>query len=77
MSEDCLSFLSLLFLNKNILVNRGVFETQPDIYDGAFLQRYLAAFSRFFFLQKHSITDVQQGSKYGSGESNGIIFLHI
>ena len=38
--------LSFFFLKENIVGNRGVFRTQSNIYDGAFLQNQLTAFSR-------------------------------
>ena len=36
----------------------GVFRVLPNIYEGAFLQNKLTAFSRSLFLQKTSIIDV-------------------
>ena len=33
--EDRIHFHSLLFLKENIVVNRGVFRTQSNVYDGA------------------------------------------
>ena len=46
--------------------SRGVFRTQSNIYDGAFLQKQLTTKSRYQSSQKHFIPDVRQGSKYTS-----------
>ena len=50
-----------------INITRGVFITQTNICDRAFLRKQFTAFScSFFFSQKESIIDVQIGSKYAS-----------
>ena len=45
---------------------RGVFRTQSNIYDEAFLQKYRTAFKHQLFSQKSPITGVRMGSKYVS-----------
>ena len=47
---------------------RGVFKTQPNIYDGAVLQKWLTAKSLSIFSQKSSILDFSLGSKYATEE---------
>ena len=47
-------------------ITRGVFITQTNICDRAFLRKQFTAFSCSFFSQKESIIDVQIGSKYAS-----------
>ena len=42
---------------------RGVFRTQSNIYNGALLQKKLAAKGRQLFLQKSSIVDIRLDSK--------------
>ena len=46
---------------------RGVFRTQLNIYDEAFLQKQLTTKSRQVFSQKSSIVDVRLSSKYTFG----------
>ena len=50
--------------------SKGVFRNQSNIYDGAFLQKYLTAFS--------SIIDVQRDSKYAFDKNNkyAVEYLH-
>ena len=47
---------------------RIVFRKQWNIYDVAFLQKLLTAFTRQLFSQENSTTDVPLGSRYTSGE---------
>ena len=49
---------------------RGVIRTQSNIYDGSFLRKQLAAFSRQLFLETRSIVDVRLGSKYAFDNKN-------
>ena len=50
------------------VVSKGVFRTQLNIHDGAFLRKQLTAFGRLLFLQKRSIVYNRLGFKqaYGS-----------
>ena len=45
-------------------MSRGVFKTQSNIYDDAFLQKYLTAERHLIFLQKNTILDISLCSKY-------------
>ena len=47
-----------------------VFKTLSNIFDGAFLQKRLAAKYCYVFLQKSSIVDVCWGIKYDSDVNN-------
>ena len=48
---------------------RGVFRNQSNIYDRAFLRKYVTAFNRYF-REKNSIANVQLGSKYATEYDN-------
>ena len=50
------------------VVSKGIFRTQLNIHDGAFLRKQLTAFGGQLFLQKRSIVYVRLGFKqtYGS-----------
>ena len=45
---------------------RGVFKTQSNNYDGAFLRKQIKIFSCYLFPQKNSIADVPLGCKHVS-----------
>ena len=45
---------------------RIIFRTHSNVYDEAFLQKQITAFSRWIFSQRSSFVDVWLGSKYAS-----------
>ena len=57
-SLSCILYVRSL---KAVAIYRSVSSTRSNIYDGAFLQKYLA------IKKKSSTADVQLGSKYASG----------
>ena len=51
-------------------MNRGVFRTQLNIYDGAFLRKQLNLLAINYPRKLHSVKDVWLDSKYASAESS-------
>ena len=51
----------------------GLFRTQSNIYNGAFLRKWSTVFSRWLFSQKSFIIDVWLNPKYASG----ILYVNI
>ena len=64
--SEPLTFKINLVNIKIIIYFSGAFTNQLNICDGAFLQKYLTAFSRQLFSQKIFIEDVRLSSEYVS-----------
>ena len=57
---------------KIVIIFRGVFRTQSNVYDGAFSGKLVTAERCQQFLQKTSVVDVRLGSKYASSVNHQI-----
>ena len=55
---------------------RGVFRTKSNIYDEAFLQKWLTTKSYSLFSQKSCIVDLRLGSKYASAMTTWLLHKH-
>ena len=62
-SNNCNNIYSNLKFGQ---IYRGVFRTESNIFNEAFLQKKLTAKSQDLFLQKSFIVDVRLSSKYAS-----------
>ena len=56
----------LLHCYYTLNLRRGIFRTQSNIYDGAFMRKWLKAKSCQLFSRKSSIVNVRLGFKYAS-----------
>ena len=61
------AFIKVFFKKiKSLVQVSNVFKTQSNIYNGVFLRKQLAVFSRQLFSQNSSIIDLRLSSKYAS-----------
>ena len=56
---------------------RGIFKIQPNIHDGANLQKWLTTKGHQIFLQKSFIIDVSLGSKYATERVQIIVSVKL
>ena len=74
-NQKVINFNSETSRKSFVILFRGVFRTQSNIYDRAFLGKELTIKSYWLFSKKSSIADVRQGSKYASSVNHRMAYF--